>query len=175
MLAPGAILLTETTTVRRTRTVYDTDLEPGGDLAYFGMTGTAVEGTGRELAYEQYVESSTAQDVVTWAKRSHQTYDHAMVDTYIDVSDRYSNVDGDWTKTGNDGKDYNLTSTTTRLDTTYTAYGLSWSYDQEVRDNIRILGEGGGYILGPCHNLQVIGPPENIVAMYEAGYEYGQI
>jgi uroporphyrinogen decarboxylase len=45
---------------------------------------------------------------------------------------------------------------------------------QEVADNIRILGAGGGYILGPCHNLQVVSPPENIVAMYEAGYEYGQ-
>jgi len=46
---------------------------------------------------------------------------------------------------------------------------------QEVADNIRILGEGGGYILGPCHNLQVVSPPENIVAMYEAGYELGQL
>ncbi len=44
---------------------------------------------------------------------------------------------------------------------------------QEVDENIRILGEGGGYILGPCHNLQVVGPPENIVAMYERGYEVG--
>ncbi len=44
---------------------------------------------------------------------------------------------------------------------------------QEVQDNIRILGQGGGYILCPCHNIQAISPPENIVAMYEAGYEYG--
>ena len=45
---------------------------------------------------------------------------------------------------------------------------------REVADNIRILGEGGGYILGPCHNIQVVSPPENIVAMYDAGYEMGQ-
>ena len=45
---------------------------------------------------------------------------------------------------------------------------------QEVKDNIRILGAGGGYILAPCHNIQAVSPPENIVAMYEAGYEYGQ-
>ncbi|MEA3344949.1 MAG: uroporphyrinogen decarboxylase family protein [Chloroflexota bacterium] len=44
---------------------------------------------------------------------------------------------------------------------------------QEVRDNIRILGEGGGYILAPCHNIQALSPPENIVAMYETGYECG--
>lgn len=45
---------------------------------------------------------------------------------------------------------------------------------KEVRDNIDILGEGGGYILGPCHNLQVITPPELIVAMYEEAYDYGR-
>ena len=44
---------------------------------------------------------------------------------------------------------------------------------QEVQDNIRILNANNGYILGPCHNLQAVSPPENIVAMYEAGYEYG--
>jgi len=37
----------------------------------------------------------------------------------------------------------------------------------EVRENIRILGNGGGYILAPCHNLQPVTPIENIVAMYE--------
>jgi len=45
---------------------------------------------------------------------------------------------------------------------------------REVEDNIRILGDRGGYILGPCHNLQVVSPAENIVAMYEAGYEMGR-
>ena len=44
---------------------------------------------------------------------------------------------------------------------------------QEAEDNIRILGATGGYILGPCHNLQVVSRPECIVAMYEAGYACG--
>lgn len=44
---------------------------------------------------------------------------------------------------------------------------------QEVLDNLRILGEGGGYILAPCHNIQAIGPPENVVAMYETCYQHG--
>lgn len=45
---------------------------------------------------------------------------------------------------------------------------------QEVLDNIEILGKGGGYILAPCHNIQAVSPPENIVAMYETAYEYGR-
>lgn len=44
---------------------------------------------------------------------------------------------------------------------------------REVNENIEIMGRDGGYILAPCHNIQVITPPENIVAMYEAGYTYG--
>jgi len=44
---------------------------------------------------------------------------------------------------------------------------------KEVAENIAILNEGGGYILAPCHNIQPITPPENIVAMYETGYELG--
>jgi uroporphyrinogen decarboxylase len=45
---------------------------------------------------------------------------------------------------------------------------------QEVLDNIEILGKGGGYILAPCHNIQAVSPPENIVALYETAYEYGR-
>lgn len=41
---------------------------------------------------------------------------------------------------------------------------------KEVQDDIRILGAGGGYILAPCHNIQAVSPPENIVAMYDTAY-----
>lgn len=44
----------------------------------------------------------------------------------------------------------------------------------EVRDNLRILGAGGGYILAPCHRIQAVSPPKLVVAMYEAGCEFGQ-
>ncbi len=54
------------------------------------------------------------------------------------------------------------------------AFGSVEEVRQEVADNIRILGEGGGYILAPCHNIQAVSPPENVVAMYEAGYELGR-
>jgi len=60
------------------------------------------------------------------------------------------------------------------MDNQYTlAFGSVEEVRQEVLDNLRILGEGGGYILAPCHNIQAVGPPENVVAMYETGYEYG--
>ena len=54
------------------------------------------------------------------------------------------------------------------------AFGSVEEVGQEVADNIRILGEGGGYILAPCHNIQAVSPPENVVAMYQAGYELGR-
>ena len=53
-------------------------------------------------------------------------------------------------------------------------FGTIEDVRREVRDNLRILGEGGGYILAPCHNIQAMTPPENIVAMYETGYAEGR-
>ena len=52
-------------------------------------------------------------------------------------------------------------------------FGAPEDVRQEVLDNYRILGAGGGYILAPCHNIQSVTPPENIVAMYKTGYEEG--
>ena len=60
------------------------------------------------------------------------------------------------------------------VDNQYTlAFGTPEEVRQEVLDNLRILGEGGGYILAPCHNIQALSPPENIVTMYETCYEHG--
>ena len=52
-------------------------------------------------------------------------------------------------------------------------FGTVEDVRQEVADNLRILGAAGGYILAPCHNIQSVGPAENVVAMYETGYELG--
>lgn len=52
-------------------------------------------------------------------------------------------------------------------------FGRPEDVRREVRENLDILGKGGGYILAPCHNIQPITPVENILAMYEAGYEFG--
>jgi uroporphyrinogen decarboxylase len=45
---------------------------------------------------------------------------------------------------------------------------------REVRDCMSTLGEGGGYILAPCHNIQPVTPVENIVALYETAWEEGK-
>ena len=59
------------------------------------------------------------------------------------------------------------------MDNQYTlAFGSEAEVRQEVIDNLRLLGAGGGYILGPSHNIQSVSPPENIIAMYEAAYEH---
>ena len=60
------------------------------------------------------------------------------------------------------------------VDNQYTLpFGTVEEVRQEVRDNLRILGEGGGYILAPCHNIQPVTPVENIIAMYQTACEEG--
>jgi uroporphyrinogen decarboxylase len=55
------------------------------------------------------------------------------------------------------------------------AFGSVEVVRQEVLDDLRILGAGGGYILAPCHNIQAVSPAENIVALYDVGYECGWV
>ncbi|MBN1641393.1 MAG: uroporphyrinogen-III decarboxylase-like protein [Anaerolineae bacterium] len=60
------------------------------------------------------------------------------------------------------------------VDNQYTLpFGSVQEVRQEVEDNLRILGAGGGYILAPCHNIQANTPVENVLAMYETGYALG--
>ena len=60
------------------------------------------------------------------------------------------------------------------MDNQYTlAFGSKEEVREEAIDNLRILGNGGGYIIAPCHNIQTVSPPENIATMYDTGYEYG--
>jgi len=60
------------------------------------------------------------------------------------------------------------------MDSQYTlAFGKTEEVRQEVLDNLHILGKEGGYILAPCHNIQAVSPVENVLAMYETGYEHG--
>jgi len=49
----------------------------------------------------------------------------------------------------------------------------------EVRAEVRhcidaLASDGTGYILAPCHNLQVVSPVENIIAMYDECWNYGK-
>ncbi|MBN2180990.1 MAG: hypothetical protein JW715_03690 [Sedimentisphaerales bacterium] len=44
---------------------------------------------------------------------------------------------------------------------------------EHVRRNIEIFKPGGGYVFNNVHNIQVGVPPENIVALFDAAYEFG--
>ncbi|MGD2294919.1 MAG: uroporphyrinogen decarboxylase family protein [Candidatus Aminicenantes bacterium] len=52
-------------------------------------------------------------------------------------------------------------------------FGSVQDVKQEVKYNLQILGADGGYILAPCHNIQPLTPVDNILAMYETGFEMG--
>jgi uroporphyrinogen decarboxylase len=57
---------------------------------------------------------------------------------------------------------------------------LPFGTPEEVRAEVRhcidsLAGDGTGYILAPCHNLQVVTPVENIIAMYDEAWHYGKI
>jgi uroporphyrinogen decarboxylase len=42
-----------------------------------------------------------------------------------------------------------------------------------VKNNVTILKHGGGYVFNNVHNIQPGVPPENIIALFEAAYEFG--
>jgi hypothetical protein len=44
---------------------------------------------------------------------------------------------------------------------------------EHVRERMRIFAPGGGFVFTQVHNIQAKVPPENIVAMLDAAYEFG--
>ena len=55
-------------------------------------------------------------------------------------------------------------------------FGTVADVREEVKTCIEKLAcDGTGYILAPCHNMQVISPTENLVEMYRAAGEFGII
>lgn len=44
---------------------------------------------------------------------------------------------------------------------------------KHVRRNLEVFKPGGGYVFNSVHNIQAGVPPENIVALFDAAYEYG--
>ncbi|OHB68398.1 MAG: hypothetical protein A2Y77_10435 [Planctomycetes bacterium RBG_13_62_9] len=44
---------------------------------------------------------------------------------------------------------------------------------EEVRRNLEIFKPGGGYVFNSIHNIQADVPPENMVALFDAAYEFG--
>ena len=58
-----------------------------------------------------------------------------------------------------------------------TQHVLPHSTPEEVRENVRrnleALKPGGGFVFNSVHNIQADVPPENILALFDAAYEYG--
>jgi uroporphyrinogen decarboxylase len=44
---------------------------------------------------------------------------------------------------------------------------------EHVRRNLAAFKPGGGYVFNNVHNIQVGVPPQNIVALFDAAYEFG--
>jgi uroporphyrinogen decarboxylase len=44
---------------------------------------------------------------------------------------------------------------------------------EHVRRNIEAFKPGGGFVFNNVHNIQAGVPPENVLAMYDAAYEFG--
>jgi uroporphyrinogen decarboxylase len=44
---------------------------------------------------------------------------------------------------------------------------------QHVKERIATFGSNGGYVFNQVHNIQANVPPENILAMFDAAYEFG--
>ena len=58
------------------------------------------------------------------------------------------------------------------VDTQHTLpFGTPEEVRAQVRERIRILGRGGGYVFNPVHNIQQNVPVENMMAMLEAAQE----
>jgi uroporphyrinogen decarboxylase len=51
-------------------------------------------------------------------------------------------------------------------------FGTAEQVRAEVEERIRVLGHGGGYILGPSHWIQAGTPPENVAAMFDAALSF---
>ena len=51
-------------------------------------------------------------------------------------------------------------------------FGTSADVKNQVAENLDVFSGGKGYIVSPCHNIQVNTPTANILAIYEAVAEH---
>lgn len=42
-----------------------------------------------------------------------------------------------------------------------------------VQERLKVFAPGGGYVFNQVHNIQANVPAENIIAMFDAAYEFG--
>jgi uroporphyrinogen decarboxylase len=50
-------------------------------------------------------------------------------------------------------------------------FGTPEDVRREVRERFRVLGKGGGYIVGPDHSLQKNMPPQNVEALFDEAHK----
>jgi len=59
-----------------------------------------------------------------------------------------------------------------------TQYILSTASPKEVREDVKrridIFAKNGGFVFNQIHNILANVPPENVIAMLKAAYEYGK-
>jgi uroporphyrinogen decarboxylase len=53
-------------------------------------------------------------------------------------------------------------------------YGTPAEVREEVRQRIRDLAPGGGFVFNPVHNIQPLVPPENVAELFKASLDYGR-
>jgi len=53
-------------------------------------------------------------------------------------------------------------------------FGTPAEVASESKKIVSALGPGGGYIFGNCHNIQNDVPAENILALFDSGFEFGK-
>lgn len=60
------------------------------------------------------------------------------------------------------------------VDTQKALIGTLDDVEHEVKEKIKILGAGGGYILSSCNHIQADIPAENVIAMFECARNCGK-
>ena len=53
-------------------------------------------------------------------------------------------------------------------------FGTTADVVAESKRKISALGPGGGYIFGNCHNIQNDVPADNLISLFDSGYEFGK-
>jgi uroporphyrinogen decarboxylase len=53
-------------------------------------------------------------------------------------------------------------------------FGTVEDVRREVRERVKLLGAGGGYVFATIHNIQADIPPEKILAIYDTVSECGK-
>jgi hypothetical protein len=52
-------------------------------------------------------------------------------------------------------------------------FGSPYEVRDEVRERIRALGPGGGFVFNAVHNIQALVPVDNVITMYQTAHEFG--